>query len=68
MEHRPTITSVGGAKQRILRASNDNGTSRRVVVRLRPPALPCMAEIEVFGAILAALTPANDNDVTGDAL
>lgn len=44
--------------------ANDNGSGRRVTVRLAPPTLITTAEIEVFSLLLAemaSVVAANDN-------
>lgn len=57
---------VGGwrdtaAKQRPIRAANDNG-GRKITIKLKPPSNITVAEIEVFGALLAQLEAAAAND------
>ena len=54
----PVVT----ARNKTIRAANNNG-DRRITVRLSPVRTISIAEIEVFGALLAELeiTAANDN-------
>lgn len=49
-------------KRRVVRAANSNG-DRRLTVRLSPEPTISVAEIEVFGALLAQIEgeAANDN-------
>jgi hypothetical protein len=57
------------ASRRIIRAANDNAGGRRIVLQFEPSPAVAVAEVEVFGALLAELqeTAANDNFLSGGA-